>query len=165
MEIPRLGFEPEMKLLAYTTASATQDLICFCELCCSLWQHQIFNPLSVAWIWTHIIMETTQVCSLLSYNGNSLNILFIYLFFLFGGTPVAYGSSQERGQIGAAPASLPHSHSNTGSRTHLSPSHSLWNVGYLTHWARLGIEPTTSQTLCWFHNPLSHNQNSCMPNI
>ena len=33
-------------------------------------------------------------------------------------------------------------------------------AGSLTHWARPGIEPTTSQTLCWVLNPLSHKRNS-----
>ena len=46
-------------------------------------------------------------------NGYSLCI---YLFVV---TPVAYGSSQARNQIGAAAADLGHSHSNTGSKVHL----------------------------------------------
>ena len=36
--------------------------------------------------------------------------------FLFTATPAAYGSSQARGQIGAANADVHHSHSNTGSK-------------------------------------------------
>ena len=35
------------------------------------------------------------------------------------GIHTAYGSSQARGQIGAAAAGLDHSHSNTGSKPHL----------------------------------------------
>ena len=34
------------------------------------------------------------------------------------------------------------------------------NAGSLTHWAKPGIEPTSSWTLCWVLNPLSHNGNS-----
>ena len=34
------------------------------------------------------------------------------------------------------------------------------NPGSLTHWAAPGIKPTSSQTLCWVLNPLSHNRNS-----
>ena len=30
-------------------------------------------------------------------------------------------------------------------------------AGSLTHWARPGVEPTFSWTLCWVLNPLSHN--------
>ena len=44
--------------------------------------------------------------------------LFIYLFLLFRAKLTAYGSSQARGQIGAAAASLHHSHNNTGSYTY-----------------------------------------------
>ena len=33
---------------AYTTAMATLDLSHICNLCFSLWQHQILNPLSEA---------------------------------------------------------------------------------------------------------------------
>ena len=36
--------------------------------------------------------------------------------------PAAYGSSQARGQIGAAAASLHLSHSNVGSESHLQPT-------------------------------------------
>ena len=34
------------------------------------------------------------------------------------------------------------------------------NTGSLTHQARPGMEPASSQTLCWILNPLSHNGNS-----
>ena len=40
-------------------------------------------------------------------------IVFIYLFFR--ATPVAYGGSQARGQIGTTAAGLHHSHGNEGS--------------------------------------------------
>ena len=43
------------------------------------------------------------------------------LFSLFRAIPVAYGSSQTRGQTGAVVASLHHSHSNAGSEMHLRP--------------------------------------------
>ena len=46
------------------------------------------------------------------------HLIFYYLFFLFRVTPVAYGSFQARGQIGAAAASLHYSHSNTRYLTH-----------------------------------------------
>ena len=41
-----------------------------------------------------------------------LFVCFLLFVLLFRGTPVAYGSSQARGGIGAAAAGLPHSHSN-----------------------------------------------------
>ena len=45
MEVPRRGLKLELQLLAYTTATATWDLSCICNLHCSPWQHQILNPL------------------------------------------------------------------------------------------------------------------------
>ena len=39
--------------------------------------------------------------------------------------PMAHGSSQARGQPGAAPASLHHSHSNARSGPHLQPTPQL----------------------------------------
>ena len=65
-------------------------------------------------------------------------------------TPVVYGSSQGRGQIKPAATGLHHSHSNFRS---------------LTHWARPGIEPTSSLTLCQIINLLNHNRNSENPNF
>ena len=50
---------------------------------------------------------------------------FIYLFFLFRAAPLAYGSSQARGQIGATISSLHHSHSNTGSKPRLQATPQL----------------------------------------
>ena len=34
------------------------------------------------------------------------------------------------------------------------------NARSLTHWARAGIQPSSSYTLCWVLNPLSHNRHS-----
>ena len=46
MEVPRLGVESELQLLACTTATARQDPSHICDLHCSSWQCHIFNPLS-----------------------------------------------------------------------------------------------------------------------
>ena len=46
MEVPRLGEELELQLLAYTTATVTPDLRCACDLHHSSWQYRILNPLS-----------------------------------------------------------------------------------------------------------------------
>ena len=48
MEVPRLGVHSELQLPTYTTATAMRDLSPICELCHSLQQHQILNPLSEA---------------------------------------------------------------------------------------------------------------------
>ena len=45
VEVPRLGIESELQLLAYTTASATPDPSHACDLWCNLWQCQTLNPL------------------------------------------------------------------------------------------------------------------------
>ena len=46
VEIPRLGVESELQLLAYATATAMPDLSHICDLCHSLGKCQILNPLS-----------------------------------------------------------------------------------------------------------------------
>ena len=56
----------------------------------------------------------------------ALLFFFFFFFSLFKAVPVAYGSSQARGRIGAAGASLCHSHSNTRSELHLRLHHSSW---------------------------------------
>ena len=48
-----------------------------------------------------------------------------FFFLLLMATPVAYGSSQARSQIGVAAASLHYSHSNAGSELHLQPTPQL----------------------------------------
>ena len=48
MEVSVLGVEPELQLLVYTTATVTLDASGICDLCHSLKQCQILNPLSKA---------------------------------------------------------------------------------------------------------------------
>ena len=48
VEVPRLGVESELQLPAHTTATATQDPRCACDLHHSSRQHHILNPLSEA---------------------------------------------------------------------------------------------------------------------
>ena len=48
MEVPRLGVDSDLQLLAYTAATITPDLSCLCNLHHSLWQCQILHPLSRA---------------------------------------------------------------------------------------------------------------------
>ena len=61
MAVPRLGAESELQLLAYTTATAVTDPRCICDLCHSLQQCQILNPLNEARDWTHNFMVTSRV--------------------------------------------------------------------------------------------------------
>ena len=81
-------------------------------------------------------------------NGTILSVIDIYfcvcLFAFSRATPAAYGGSQARGQIGAVAASLHHSHSNAGSLTHwarpgIEPATPGFLVGFVNHWATMGI--------------------------
>ena len=49
-------------------------------------------------------------------------IVFVVFFLFFRAALMAYGHSQARGRIGAAAASLYHSHSNTGLEPRLQPT-------------------------------------------
>ena len=49
MEVPRLGVQLELQLLAHTTATAMWDPSRVCELHHSSQQCRILNPLSQAW--------------------------------------------------------------------------------------------------------------------
>ena len=48
MEVPRVGVQWELQLLAYTTDTAMWDLSHVCDLHHSSWKRQIFDPLSKA---------------------------------------------------------------------------------------------------------------------
>ena len=72
MEVPRLGVESELQLLAYTTATATPDLSHLCNLHCSLQQHWSLTH----WVKPGIEPESSWtlcwVLNLPSHSGNSL---------------------------------------------------------------------------------------------
>ena len=61
MQVLRLEVESELQLLAYTTATATQDPSHICNLHRSSRQRQILNPLGKAWDGTCIRTDTSQV--------------------------------------------------------------------------------------------------------
>ena len=82
--------------------------------------------------------------------------LFIYFwsYCLFRAAPTAYGGFQARGPIRAVAAGLRHTHSNARSDLCLTITTAHSNARSLTHWARPGIEPTSSWMLvrctnCW----------------
>ena len=60
MEVPRLGIESDLQLLAYTTTTAMQDPSLVCDLHCSSQQCRILNPLSEARDRTHVFMDTSR---------------------------------------------------------------------------------------------------------
>ena len=61
MEVSRLGVQSELQLTAYTTATATWDPSCVCDLHHSSWQPRILNPLSEVRGQTGALMDTSQV--------------------------------------------------------------------------------------------------------
>ena len=70
MEVHRLGVELELQLPAFTTATTTADLSCIWDLCHSVWQCWILNPLNEARDQTHSSWKLC-VLNLMSYSGNS----------------------------------------------------------------------------------------------
>ena len=62
MEVPRLGVKWELQLLAYTTATATQDPNQVCDLPHGPWQRRILNQPRKARDQTCILMVTSQIC-------------------------------------------------------------------------------------------------------
>ena len=75
MEVPSLGVESELQLLAYTTATATQDLSHVCDVHHSSRQCLILNPLSEATAQTLVLVDASQVRSPLSHDENSQKYL------------------------------------------------------------------------------------------
>ena len=61
MEVPRLGVESELQLLAYTAAIAMQDLSCVCSLHQTSQQLWILNPLSKARDPTWVLIDASQI--------------------------------------------------------------------------------------------------------
>ena len=114
MEVPRLGVESELQSPACTTATVLRDPSCICHLHHSSQQHRILNPLSKAKDHTCIFMDTSQIHFRCTTTGIPIYIL-----------PNLWHMEvpRARGQIGAAAASLhhSHSHSNAGSEQHLQP--------------------------------------------
>ena len=62
MEVPRLGAESELQLLAYTIATAMRDPSCICDLRHSSQKRQILNPLSKLRHGICILMDPSQMC-------------------------------------------------------------------------------------------------------
>ena len=61
MEVPTLGIQSELQLLAYTTATVTPDPSHVWDLHHSSQKHKILNPLSEARDQTHNLMVPSQI--------------------------------------------------------------------------------------------------------
>ena len=143
MEVPRLGVKLELQLPAYTTATATPEPSCACDL-----HHSSHNTGSLthcsrpgtepasSWILVEFVTAKPQweplnniffLINLPFVHHRSiyihLQIYFILFYFidllvyfcLFRAAPMACGASQARGRIGAIAAGLHHSHRSTRS--------------------------------------------------
>ena len=86
------------------------------------WSHQGSRDLGVLVLFWPLVLGLGWVFVLF------VGFLFVCLlgfFLLFRALPVAYGSSQARGRIGAVAVSLHHSHSNARSEPRLQPTPQL----------------------------------------
>ena len=99
---PRLGVESELQLPAYIEAHGNTESP-------TNWVRPGIKPAS-SWILLGFITTESQ---------RELPGFWCFLFLLVRVTPLAYGSSQARGWIGTAAASLDHSHRNLGPKPHL----------------------------------------------
>ena len=61
MEVPRLGFEQELQLPAYSTATATPDLSRVCDLHHGSRRHWILNMLSEVKARTRNLLDSRPV--------------------------------------------------------------------------------------------------------
>ena len=84
VEVPRIGGESELQLPVYTTATATPDPNCICDICHSSPRCWILNPLSKARDQTCILTDASWILNPLSHNGNSssYNFKFLFLFIM-----------------------------------------------------------------------------------
>ena len=83
-------------------------------LTCIHYSYIFFFPKSISF-WIIVLSEYMPRMGLLDHMIILLFIYFYFYFLLFRATPMAYGGSQARGQIGATAAGVYHSHSNAGS--------------------------------------------------
>ena len=127
MEISRLEVESELRLLAYTTATAIQDPSCVCDLHHSSQQYWTLNPLSETKEHTHILIDTSGVYNLLSHNGNSWNqcyficVSFFFQILIYWVTIFRCGSPYLR-QISG--------HWNSNLKCHLQQHAGKWSLSY-----------------------------------
>ena len=116
----------------------------------------VFVKTSSAERYPHVVIQQSKMQVLFGHFAEP----FLF-FFLFTAAPAACGSSQARGQTGAAAAGLP-----AKSQQHRIQAASVTfttacdHAGSLTNRARPGIEPGSSRTVCWVLNLLSHKRNT-----
>ena len=82
VEVPRLGVQSELQLLAYTTTTATLDLSRGCDLYHGSWQRWILNPLSETRDWTCVLMDTSQDLYHWAMTRTPLTLSLVFIFFV-----------------------------------------------------------------------------------
>ena len=95
MEVPRLGVQSELQLLAYARATAMPYLSLVCDLQHSSQQHWILNPLNGARDRTLKLMVPSWIHSRCTMVGTPTFLFFNPFSFLVA--PAAHGSSQTGG--------------------------------------------------------------------
>ena len=84
------------------------------------------SPIEYSWLLCQIVIDPTCESLFLGYQSFSIGLCFWFCFcFCFRFASATYGSCQAWGQIGAAAASLCHSHSNAKSEPCLQPTPQL----------------------------------------
>ena len=103
MEVPRLGVELELLLLAYPTATAMPDPSCVCDLHHSSWQHRILNPLSRARDRARNRMVPSQIhfhCVTMGipmlFLFNDMSLLSLLLDYKFSNNVISSACSDEK---------------------------------------------------------------------
>ena len=91
----------------------------FCSHITSVYSGSLLYPVALLWA-----ANQTWFLQLILDSSYIFLSLFFFSFF-FRASPVAYGNSQARGQIGAAAAGLHYSHSNMTSKPCLQPATQL----------------------------------------
>ena len=129
----------EVQLIYYVNFRCTAEwpsYTCIYVHTCSDYIYRIFQIL-----FPFRLLQNIEYSSL-SYTVNPCGYFFSFFFCLiFRAASTAYGSSQGRGQIGAAAACLCHSDSNARSELYLWPTTTArGNAGSLIHWVGRGIE-------------------------
>ena len=91
--------------------------------------------------------EAQGRCQIFGQDSEVFLFVCFCLFCAFRAASIAYGGSQDRGQIRAMATGLGHSHSNARSELHLWPTLQLMTTLLLKPLSETGIEPESSWIL------------------
>ena len=121
----------------------------FCCCCWAVWVVCIFWRLGPCLL--HHLQRLSHSVGCLFTVFLFFGVFFVFFFFLFSlATPVAYRGSQARSNQSYShqPMPEPQQHGIRAASATYTTAHG--NAGFLTHWARPGMEPTSSRMLIRF---------------